>query len=355
MRTKIYLSFALIAMLVSVSTTVQATELRVRPSMAAPEPGIVLGNSTDCYVGAFRVRATGLEDLVITRFSLHNSGVDETIESITVAYYNIDGDLESHSGYLVNGMVTFSGVEVLAPEFLNPNAIIYIYVDSGNDFILEPGMRFRLDWVDDDFEAQGLISGLVYDETIATDFRRGVRMIWHESKPTLSLAAGSPAGAGIPGYAEVLRVNDSADSRGEIGNEQMEFGLISTDNDPNGFGWNTCGNLADSNRWDIYDLDNPALPLFGDWIFETEDGTDCSLAPDEPLVYARLTSIGEIVAAGDTTTYSIFLDTTGASAAYDDSVRLDLIGLGWYDGSHPRMFNGRHIDVLPTVGGTITY
>ena len=325
----------------------EATELRVRPSALAPDPGIVLGDTTDNYVGAFRVRAVGLEDLVITRFSLHNMGVDETIGSVTVGYYNVDGDPEYKTGFLVNGTVTFSGTEVLAPEFLNPNAVIAVYVDGGDDFLNQSGMRFRLDWVDDDFEAVGLVSGITYDHTIATDFRRGVRMIWHESKPTVFLSAGSPFGAGIPGNAEVLRVNYVADSHGDIGNEELEFELDASDRDPNGYGWNTCGNLADETKWDVYDLGNPAMPLIGDWVFETEDGTDCSLAPDEVLVSAWFTNIGEIVAAGYTTAYSIWLNTTGASPAYDDIVHLYLVDLAWYDGSCPRLFNSRSIEELP--------
>jgi len=334
----------------------QATELRVRPSALAPDPSIVLGGTTDNYVGAFRVRAYGLEDLLITHFSLHNTGVDETIESVTVGYYNLDGDLESKTGYLVNGLVTFSGAEVLAPEFPDPNAVIFLYVDGGDDFLNQPGMRFRLDWVDDDFEAIGVVSGNTYDHTIATNFRRGVRMIWHESKPTVSLSSGSPFGNGIPGDAEVLRVNYEADDGGDNGNEEMQFWLYSTNRNPNGYGWNLCGNLGVDTKWDLYDLDNLALPLSSDWIFETEDGTDCGFAPDEVLVYARLTNIGEIVAAGDITTYSVYVDTTGASPSYDDEVSLALIELGWYDGNHPRLFNGRLIEDLPVENDEpITY
>jgi len=323
----------------------QATELRVRPYAGAPDPGIVLGSTTDNYVGAYRVRAIGLEDLVMTRFSLHNTGVDETAESVTVGYYNLDGDPESKTGFLVNGLVTFSGVEVLAPEFPNPNAVIFLYVDSGNAIQAEPGMRLRLDWVDDDFEAQGVVSGITYDHTIATNWRRGVRFIWHESKPTVSLSAGSPFGPGIPGYAEVLRFNHEADEGGDIGNDEMEYWLYSTDRSPNG--WNRCSQLADETKWNVYNLDNPALPLFGDWTFSTEDGTDCSLAPDEPLVYAWLSNIGDVAPAGDTTIYSVYVNTTGASPSYNDEVHLSLVDLAWYDGNHPRLFDGRYIEDLP--------
>lgn len=222
--------------------------------------------------------------------------------------------------------------------------------------------------------------------TTVTGTAEGNGMFVYNSKPTLSLASGSPSGSGIPGLNEVFRFNVSADSRGDIGVDEFTFVMSSTDNGT--MEWNyydTANNGQDDDgvkpgiaesELTLYDLDAPSVAIEAanaNWIFYESDGTACVDDSDCQIDWIVL-DLGtpDTVAAGDTITYSMYLDTTGASASNDDLIRIDLPAdttVSSFSGTDPdgtmiwddTNGYGSNTDIdgtylsLPVIGGTIVY
>ena len=205
----------------------------------------------------------------------------------------------------------------------------------------------------------GIYSGNCYNHGAMTDYVEGTEMVWHITEPTIALSSYSPSGTSIPGMQEVLRFNLSADSGGDIDPlDGFTFEFNSTDNA--GTGWNTCAMLADPAWFAVYNLNmyGTSLELDADldWSFHTADGTECSSAPSDILDYAVIGNLGEIVNAGITYTYSLYFDSTGASAASDDSTQFNVTDLEWsYYAAGSDTFYGDLIDGIPLTGNAMMF
>jgi hypothetical protein len=204
------------------------------------------------------------------------------------------------------------------------------------------------------------------------------------SQPEFSLFGGTPSGAAMPELIEVLIFDIAADSGGDVSIRELVFDINTTDNA--GTGWNVCdldesmGGMTDD-HFLLYDMDNPGQALNGygsaSWTFLAEDMTVCTEDTDV-IKYAVLefdpSYMGE-VAAGSIDTYQLYVDTSGASAATDDSIRVDIPPevtvqdngaddpdgvVIWedhdaYEEDGAQFIDGHFIESLPLTGGTIIF
>jgi len=194
-----------------------------------------------------------------------------------------------------------------------------------------------------------------------SDTNFGGTFVVHKTKPTISLASGSPIGVAIPGYGEVLRFNVAADSRGFVGLEEVVFQVTSSDNAESG--WNTCANLNNGYAWRLVDVTDPSFGLERDLAYYTTLGEPCYDHPTDPLGFVVM-SLEEVVGAGETKTYSLRADTTGASSIANDAFRVDITrgadnALGrdilWTDDNYANGIDGMFIRNLPVIGGTLVF
>lgn len=151
---------------------------------------------------------------------------------------------------------------------------------------------------------------------------------------TPSLASGSPAGPSVPGYNEVLRLNFAADSCGNAVVRSFNLEASATDNSANGW-------ISDLALNGVTVVDTATGYVIGNYVgYATSGGAVFTINP------------GILVAAGNTRTLSFYVDTMGASAVDDDSIRLDLSAnsLRWNDGLKTITETN-----TPVYGGTIIF
>jgi hypothetical protein len=102
------------------------------------------------------------------------------------------------------------------------------------------------------------------------------------------------------------------------------------------------------------------------------DGTQCRTQA-KTMSFAAVkfgrdaTTPAPVVPGGTTHTFALYLDTTGASSAMDDSIRVDIINeaeatnysipnaLLWMRNSTGKIFNGTGIPNLHIHGGTLVF
>jgi len=326
--------------------------INVTAASDMPEDGIVLANSTGVGVASFNLQTT-FEPMVLTDFCLESvGGNSEAINSVTVIFINREGYTETATNYITDDFVCFSDVEIPVP--FRRSARLYISIETASSWFSFSGDTIRLNWSDHDVESFGVRTGRAYDHRAVTDSVEGSTMIWHKTKPTISLNSGSPVGLGVPGFDDVLRFNMAADARGYVGFQWGEFSLVT--HDYAGSGWNTCANLGDYEKWALYSTDDMSSDLVESLVFIASDGSNCEDSPDLVLSLVIVTLIEtEEVAAGSTITYVLRGDTIDASSFDDDTIQVTFANLGWQDDSSSEEFDGTHIHTLPLEGNEIYY
>ena len=188
----------------------------------------------------------------------------------------------------------------------------------------------------------------------------------------------------------------SAASRGTITWSKISFRLSTTDNNGAGTGtgdWNECdgadgegdaGNTTSLTQADfkLYDVSDTTTDLIADSDYTNTGPTNqtvelalvvgASCSTDEKVNFVKFnleadTGTAEEIGAGSTTTYAVWMDTTDASSANDDSVRLDILAesdasgaiidkaFEWDDSTVATNIDGDLVKNLPLTGGTIVY
>ncbi len=182
----------------------------------------------------------------------------------------------------------------------------------------------------------------------------------------------------------MFRINVAADSRGFVTLDTILFKVTTADD---GDAWANCDDAwADEDMWDFYDTDDSSTKLDEDaggasWDFMDSAGGNCTAGED--LRYAELDldvadEGAQEIGAGETVTYVLRADTTGADSGADDSVRIDIpdeseaddlgafdaisweddsegVGAGADDDDDGGDIDGEFLDELPVTGGTIVY
>jgi hypothetical protein len=390
-------------------TIINSGSLTASLDGSTPSSTIILGNSTGIATSAFRFQATD-ESFIVTDLTLVNcleynadfdcvdlgetDGQDDVSAAVKITYKNQAGATVTKTGFLADSHVVFSSLDLWVAS--SGTSIVTVTIDTNavSSVAAASGDQIQLNLVDSDasfdqetgadfvteFEAVGASSG----ETVTTFGVNGIaanNMVLRKTKPTISLAAGSPSGAGVPGLSEVLRFNVSADSRGFVSLDLVTFKVTASDFDGD---WSICATIDDPTLWEFYDASDPSEKLDddGDWSFFEADGSTCAVGA---IRYAELdmaadtTTPAEEISAGQTKTYVVRLDTTGANPGDDDAVRLDipdetemnnvttpLDAINWRDdvetvgnvcdrGSETLCIDGAFVKNLPVTGGTIVY
>lgn len=177
---------------------------------------------------------------------------------------------------------------------------------------------------------------------------------------TVSPSVATPSGGSIPGFNEVLRFTISA-TAGSGSLHGPAFGIISSDNNGTGTAggdWNTW--QASDEAWAgwntsdfrIYDAIDLSTPLSGTWRLFSGGIVGGEVLNDDADT-ARVVDAAQIdfttpiaMTEGTSKTFILHMDTTGASAPYDDTIRVDVVGFGT---------TGAVAGGLPVIGGTLTY
>ncbi|MBI4435691.1 hypothetical protein HY630_03395 [Candidatus Uhrbacteria bacterium] len=335
----------------------------------SPNADLVLAGATDVTMSKFRFDATD-EGMLVKRITVSETNAfaqtgtggdyDNNISSVKLSYQKQDGTTATQTGFLTAGQSIFnlpSGAEFYVPA--NKSRVLTVMmslptIDNRATTGEKPRLDLELDATNDDqVEIIGASSGVTLDDDNITGYTATVNgnantgvtanpMVVRETKPTITLASGSPSGSGVPGLAEVFRFTVSAAAGEDVILKTLTFKLTSTDNngDSGTAGiaseWNTCRTSATSGQLDatdfsLFDTADPSTPQEAgdsDWAILAATGAACG-DNAATLGFVRLTFTAgseEVVAAGTTKTYSLKVDTTGASAANDDSFRVDMVG-----------------------------
>ncbi len=379
-------------------TVTSAGSLTTDLAADSPTGTIVLANSTGVTVSKFKFGATN-EAIKITKVLLANgSSLDSSVTSVALEYKNQAGETKTSTSFLSSSAVTFENLDLYVPA--NDVAYLTVKVNMGEATTANTvsGDTISLDLDADgaaEFEAVGLSSGSTL--TGASSGVDDVDAATHEvrkTKPTFSLASGSPSGASVPGLNEVFRFNVSADSRGTVTLDKMTFKLTASDNASSS--WEECDtdaadalHIGDATEWEIYNANDSTIKLDADgttpWTFFIDTGAACSTTTgDMSFMVVDFGASGgsiaaEEIAAGETKTYVLRFDSTGASSANDDTIRIEIpdqneinslsvgsgIGLDddaaiQWDDSNLTNSDALNIDAdylknLPVTGGTIIY
>jgi hypothetical protein len=211
---------------------------------------------------------------------------------------------------------------------------------------------------DDNYKAVGVGSGTTFDDddqgAVGDDIATtdGIHtFVVRETKPTVTLSSLSPSGSAVVGRSEVLRFNVAASDNEDVVLSRMTFKINATDISGDGTDdWANCDNAADAGEmapqdFDIYNLTDDqtttTLDLDSDsdqndsltemaagtdspWTLLKTTGAICDATEaDVGFVHLRLPTT-ETIPQGLTKTFALYLDTTGAGASVDDSIRLDI-------------------------------
>ena len=326
---------------------------------------IILGSSTGVAMSKFKFTASD-EPFVVNHIELDNSGsADDAASVVKISYTNSAGATETKSGYLSSGVVSFDGLDLYVPTESTRTLTVTIDTASVSSTGASAGDTIELDMTDDNFEAIGSASGETVTDYTGDNVIAANEMTLHKTKPTLSLASGSPSGSGVAGDSEVFRFNVAADSRGYVTLNDILFKVVTSES---GSAFNACGSLDEDSKFTLYDADDSSTKLdVGGWSFYESNGDACGAGT---LAYADLdltaAAGAEEIGAGETKTYVLKVDTLGASASDDDAIRIeipdqdeasaaDLNSIDWEDDTDTTSFYGDLVKNLPVTGGTIQY
>ncbi len=326
----------------NVVTVNSSGSLSVAVAPDTPSADFLLTGTSDNHVATFRFTAT-TEDFTVDTVSITEEAAEDmngttdssayanNISLVTVEYPDSAGDTQTATATMVGNEATFSGLDMFV-EYGDP-ANMYVYIDvpatdrvSGNATSNER-IEIGLSAGTGDFVAYGADSGAKLSESDISALSSGEQFVVRETAPTFSLSSDSPtSGSGI---TEVLRFNVAANSNQDVVLDQLVFEINSTDN--GGTDWNTCSAAASneftSSSFILYDYDDLTTALAASKVMMESDGDGCDTSSsDNPVKYIRFDlATPEVVAAGSTKTYSLYVDTTYASTAADDLIYARLV------------------------------
>jgi hypothetical protein len=362
-----------------VITDANAGYLTVAAASDMPSSTVVLGDSTGVSAAKYKFTATN-EGYTIKSVRLVNAGggTDNTVTAVTASYPKADGTTETKTGYLSSGAVSFDNMAFYVSTSSYKTLTVTVDTNTVSSAAATSGTTFELDMdmAAGMMEAVGdsgitiesgdaCVSGTQCINSASTTDVAANEMTLHKTKPTLSLNSSSPSGSAIPGLGEVLRFNVAADSRGYVTLNTMVFAFTSTDNSDSG--WNEDGSLNNASKFYLYNYEDMGTAIDSDWDFYVSD-TDAD--GDDEVTYAVVTfDSSEEVASSTTNTYVLKVDTTGASSADDDALRLDIPdeasaldgteddygAVSWDDDDTGVTADGSYLKNLPVNGGTLIY
>ncbi|MFA5945714.1 MAG: hypothetical protein WC802_02285 [Patescibacteria group bacterium] len=368
----------------ALATTVTVKDYGVLSAgMSATSPWIgivVAGDQTrPTKVASFTLSSTN-EDYTVRTLTIKQAGQAQAVAYAYLSYRYPDGTLGTNSMAFVNGVARFTGmampiqagaanaqlldVSVSAPAInATTGATSGMTIEASLDFAT-PGS----------FSAVANTSGHTQTEAGMGSSLYGNPFKLYKTKPTVSLSTSSPSGASIPGREEVLRFNVAADPGGDVSMSQFTFKINATDNANNY--WASCGGgtygnkLGDVSKWELKDITSGNVETNAlSWYIADNSGTRCG--PDDrqqdPVVYALVNLLNNNIPAGTTHTFSLTVDTTGASSSLDDKISVSiptdpanlsplLHNLQWRETLHGQdLLDGAGVYAVPVTGGTLVF
>lgn len=339
----------------NVVTVSASGSLSVAIASDMPDADFVRTGTSNNHVATYRFTATNEAFTVNTLTFSEEQAEDDTgttnssayannISVVSLAWDGMSG--ASPSAAMSGNEARFSGLSI--PVAVDEPTDIEVYVNvpstdrvSGGSATSNEKVRLGLfvdTTNDDNFKATGSGSGAslddddqaaIGDDAFSTD---GVpAFVVKETYPAIARSSASPTTAVSGGRPEVLRFNVSASSGEDVVMDSVLFKMTSSDIGASD--WNTCDTstpgtyVKAASEFDIYDRDNLSTALDTSdaaWTLYKSTGAVCDGTAAD-LSYVRVTfSSDEVVSAGDTKTYSLYMSAAGASAD-NDSVLFEVV------------------------------
>ncbi len=317
-------------------------------------------------------------------------GADQIASAVKLSYQDASGATVTKSGTFSGGKVKFSDLNFNVTTTSTKTMSVSVDTNTVATTGATTGSRLAVNFIVSDFDASGAASGTSLTHANVSQ-ALGNPMAARKTKPTISLATGSPSGAGIPGLAELLRFSVGADSRGFVKLNQITLKVTATNNGSSTWRTPNGAQLAVTGSWNIYDASAMDTAITynnaGNSILQTTGAV--AATTDVMAFWHPIFSTAEQIGAGTSKTYVVKVDTTGASSGSHDSIRLDFVdqaslvtattgvarnALSWDDdvlvvgpqaGStgadasastqDGTITNGTFVKNLPVTGGTIVY
>lgn len=369
---------------VSVSASPTGGTLVVTQDGSTPKPAIILGDSTNVPASTFLFTTDGTqENQLVNGLTLSNCllaaagtradcsdgvpGADAVAMDVKITYVDQNGSTVTKTGFLNNGNVSFNGLDFRVLKGTPQTLKVTIdtnRVSSASGVASGSKIQLNVVGVTAVGEGSGATANIVYT-TAGDAIVVGNPMTLRKTKPTVSLASGSPSGAAVPGFSEGMRVNATADAHGFVDLNEVLFKVTSTDNA--GSGWNAGPAFgAGSGKWKLYDAADPSTPIDYYVYSYPTSGTG-------PIKYVSFSRYGNgadreplQIGAGQTRIFVLKVDTSGASASQDDAFRIDipdeteaaaagLHAIVWDDDVEATDIDGSLIKNLPITGGTLVF
>ncbi len=379
--------------------------LTVAVDSGTPSADFVMTGSSDNHVTTLEWTATN-EDFEITTLTVaeqqakqddaddDDSATDEdssyanNISLVTIEFPMEDGTTGTATTSMSSNEAKFSlssgsGIYVESGE----SADVLVYVDvpetsrntggsaTSNEKIMLD--TFSDTTNDDNFKAIGQGSGTTLDDDDLTlTSTDPATFVVRETQPTVTLDDDSPSGTGkVPGDQEVFRFTVAASSNEDVVINELVWKIASTDNGSSN--WNQCdtdnsganarttsSTDVDTTDFDFYNLSkdgtSTALDVNTDWLILKATGAVCDATAADVGFVALALATAEVVPAGSSYTYALYMDTTPASATNDDSLQLTLTndpldGATWQSSSDSNENDLTSIDTTLSVSSGTGY
>lgn len=287
-----------------------------------PVTGSVLSPGASRVAAEF-VAISQYETVVIEEISVQIVGDLSYLDFVEIEYMNVPGFVAANTGFPdQNGIATFSAIDwPVWAGYGYTDLAVYLAISSGAPAGLE--YQVILNPTGAPFEAVGQNSGFTFTNVFVTPggpiagytVSTPIPIVW-------SRAAYSPSGASVPWTdTPVLDVHAAVPySSGDQALASVTLDIRSTDNMASG--WNRCSN-TDQNTVQI--TKNGGVTVGMSLVLYSTNGIPCSMDPNSVVGSAEVTFTGEVIPAGNTTTYSFAYDAYGASSVADDILRVDIV------------------------------
>ncbi len=330
--------------------------LSVAVAADMPDADFLRTGSSNNHVGTYRFTATNEAFTINTLSFSEEQAEDDTgtadssayannVSTVSLAWDGMEGSAPSAS--MSGNAARFSGLSI--PVAVDEPTDVEVYVNVPSTDRVSGGSATSNEMVrmglfvdttgDDNFQVTGDGSGstlddddqasAIGDDAFATDLVP--TFVVKESYPSVARSSSSPTSGVAGGRPEVLRFNVSATSSEDVVMDSVLFKLTATDTTASD--WNTCDTSSPgtyvkaSTEFDIYDRSNLTTALDtadAAWTLYKSTGAVCDGTAAD-LTYVRATfSADEVVPAGTTKTYSLYMSAAGASAD-NDSVLFEIV------------------------------
>lgn len=338
--------------------------LEIATAADMPDAGFLRTGSNNNHVATYRFTAANEAFTLNTLTFSEEQAEDETgsadssayannVSTVSLAWDDMEGASPSVS--MSGNAARFSGLSI--PVAVDEPTDIEVYVNvpstdrvSGGSATSNEKVRMALFFdvsADDNFQATGEGSGSTLDDddagtALATDDNDGLgddvfgtdgvpTFVIKETYPSVARSSSSPSTGVAGGRPEVLRFNVSATSGEDVVMDRVIFKMTATDTTASD--WNTCDTASPgtyvkaASEFDIFDRSDLTTALDtadAAWTLYKSTGLVCDGTAAD-LTFVRVTfSSDEVVPAGTTKTYSLYMSAAGASAD-NDSVLFEIV------------------------------